>query len=201
VSPLDGVNGVRRDLLARIGLSVGCPASGARGRREDAAVVPRPPFQPITRLWQFEGLSVRHGPLFEPCPPKAKVTRPNRVGVRQIWRRQLSERYQARPAAVRRIRRCRPPVCARRPPDDCPCSNSGATVCAKALADATQTGYRDVLSRRNNGGTNDRTFVFQVRLFYPFRWLARSCRGLRWKRRICGWRIYPAHLTFLGRLR
>jgi hypothetical protein len=47
VSPLDGVNGARRNLLARIGLSRGaaCPA------REDAAVAPRRlPFQPITRL-------------------------------------------------------------------------------------------------------------------------------------------------------
>jgi hypothetical protein len=32
VSPLDGVNGVRRNLLARIGLSAGCRVSGARGR-------------------------------------------------------------------------------------------------------------------------------------------------------------------------
>jgi len=33
VSPLDGVNGARRNLLARIGLSVGCRVSGAGGRR------------------------------------------------------------------------------------------------------------------------------------------------------------------------
>src|SRR5216683_2455545 len=51
-----------------------CPA------REDAAIAPRSPFQPITRLWQFKGLSVKQGPLFEPCPPKAKVTRSDRVG-------------------------------------------------------------------------------------------------------------------------
>ena len=76
MSPLDGVNGVRRNLFAGIGFSGGVPHVA----REDAAVAPRPPFQPITRLWQFEGLSVKHGPLFEPCPPKAKVTRSNRVG-------------------------------------------------------------------------------------------------------------------------
>jgi len=46
-----------------------CPA------REDTAVAPRAPFQPITRLWQLERLSAKHGPLFERCPPKAKVTR------------------------------------------------------------------------------------------------------------------------------
>jgi hypothetical protein len=72
VSPLDGVNGVRRNLLARIGLSVGCRVSGTGGR--SAA-----PFL-STRLWQFEGLSVKQGPLFEPCLPRAKVTRSNRVG-------------------------------------------------------------------------------------------------------------------------
>jgi len=32
VFPLDGVNGVRRSLLARIGLSEGCRVSGAGGR-------------------------------------------------------------------------------------------------------------------------------------------------------------------------
>jgi hypothetical protein len=68
VSPLDGVNGVRRNLLACIGLSVGCRVSGAGGRSGSAA----PSFQPITRLWQFEG-PVKHGPLFDPCPPKASV--------------------------------------------------------------------------------------------------------------------------------
>src|SRR6266568_3470692 len=30
------------------------------------------------------GLSVKHGPLFDPCPPKAKVTRSNRVGCATI---------------------------------------------------------------------------------------------------------------------
>src|SRR6266849_6549751 len=58
----------------------GCRWVAACPAREDAAVAPRPPFQPITRLWQFEGLSVKHGHLFEPYPPKAKVTRSNRVG-------------------------------------------------------------------------------------------------------------------------
>jgi len=38
VSPLDGVNGVRRNLLARIELSVGCRVSGARGRSGSAAL-------------------------------------------------------------------------------------------------------------------------------------------------------------------
>jgi hypothetical protein len=33
VSPLDGVNGARRNLLARIGMG-GCRVSGARGRSE-----------------------------------------------------------------------------------------------------------------------------------------------------------------------
>ena len=42
VSPLDGVNGVRRNLLARIGLSVGCRVSGTGGRRRSAAL----PFNP-----------------------------------------------------------------------------------------------------------------------------------------------------------
>jgi hypothetical protein len=39
VSPLDGVNGVRRNLLARIGLSVGCPVSGARHNRTDLPAI------------------------------------------------------------------------------------------------------------------------------------------------------------------
>jgi hypothetical protein len=38
VSPLDGVNGVRRNLLARIGLSVGCRVSAAKGRSGNAAL-------------------------------------------------------------------------------------------------------------------------------------------------------------------
>ena len=38
MSPLDGVNGVRRNLLARIELSVGCRVSGARGRSGSAAL-------------------------------------------------------------------------------------------------------------------------------------------------------------------
>src|SRR6266478_3113035 len=42
-----------------------CPA------REDAAVAPRPPFQSITRLWQFEGLSVKHGPSDRFAPKAA----------------------------------------------------------------------------------------------------------------------------------
>ncbi len=58
MSPLDGVNGVRRNPLARIGLAVGRRGSGARGRSGSAALS----FQPIIRLWQFEGLSVKHGP-------------------------------------------------------------------------------------------------------------------------------------------
>jgi len=36
VFPLGGVNGVRRNLLARIGLSVGCRVSGARRRSGSA---------------------------------------------------------------------------------------------------------------------------------------------------------------------
>jgi len=51
----------------------GCPWFAACAEREDAAIAPRSPFQPITRLWQFEGLSVKQGPLFGPCPPKACV--------------------------------------------------------------------------------------------------------------------------------
>ncbi len=39
----------------------GCRWVAACPAREDAAVAPRSPFQPITRL-QFEGLSVKHGP-------------------------------------------------------------------------------------------------------------------------------------------
>jgi hypothetical protein len=74
VSPFDGVNGVRRNLLARIGLSVGCRVSG----REDAAVALRSPFQPITRPWQFEGLSVEYG-LSDGFAPAA--------GVRRSWHR------------------------------------------------------------------------------------------------------------------
>jgi len=38
VSPLDGVNGVRRNLLARIGLAVDRRVSGARGRSGKAAL-------------------------------------------------------------------------------------------------------------------------------------------------------------------
>ena len=38
MSPLDGVNGVRRNLLARMGLAVGRRVSGARGRRGSAAL-------------------------------------------------------------------------------------------------------------------------------------------------------------------
>jgi hypothetical protein len=37
VSPFDGVNGDRRNLLARIGLSVGYRVSGAGGRSGSAA--------------------------------------------------------------------------------------------------------------------------------------------------------------------
>jgi hypothetical protein len=37
VFPLDGVNGVRRNLFARIGLAVGRRVSGARGRSGSAA--------------------------------------------------------------------------------------------------------------------------------------------------------------------
>jgi len=40
----------------------GWPWVAACQAREDAAVALRSPFQPITRLWQFEGLSVKHGP-------------------------------------------------------------------------------------------------------------------------------------------
>jgi len=73
VSPLDGVNGVPPQSACAHRVFGGLPHV-RRGR------APCPPFQPITRLWQFEGLSVKHGPLFDPCPPKAKVTRSNRVG-------------------------------------------------------------------------------------------------------------------------
>jgi hypothetical protein len=37
--------------------------SGVRGRSGGAL---RPPFQPATRLWQFEGLSVEHGAPYDP---------------------------------------------------------------------------------------------------------------------------------------
>jgi hypothetical protein len=40
VFPLDGVNGVRRSLLASIGLSEGCRVSGAGGRSGSAAPLP-----------------------------------------------------------------------------------------------------------------------------------------------------------------
>jgi hypothetical protein len=68
VSPLDGVNGVRRNLFARTGCRwvAACPA------REDATVALHSPFQPITCLWQFERLSVKRSPLFEPWPPEGK---------------------------------------------------------------------------------------------------------------------------------
>jgi hypothetical protein len=38
MSPLDSVKGVRRNLLARIGLAVGRSVSGARGRSGSAAL-------------------------------------------------------------------------------------------------------------------------------------------------------------------
>jgi len=42
--------------------ALGWPWVAAWQAPEDAAVALRSPFQPITRLWQFEGLSVKHGP-------------------------------------------------------------------------------------------------------------------------------------------
>src|SRR5258707_11105607 len=53
VSPLDGVNGVRRNLLARIGLSVGYRVSGARGRSGSTA----PSLSIHNSPLQFEGPS------------------------------------------------------------------------------------------------------------------------------------------------
>src|SRR6267378_588094 len=44
--------------LRALGWPWGHRVSGARGRSGTL----RSPFQPITRLWQFEGLSVKHGP-------------------------------------------------------------------------------------------------------------------------------------------
>jgi hypothetical protein len=38
VFPLDGVNGVRRNLPAHIGLSMGCRVSGAKGHSGSAAL-------------------------------------------------------------------------------------------------------------------------------------------------------------------
>mgnify|MGYP003694784357 CR=1 FL=1 len=40
VSPLDGVNGVRRNLIARIGLAVGRRVSGAGGRSGQRRALP-----------------------------------------------------------------------------------------------------------------------------------------------------------------
>jgi hypothetical protein len=71
VSPLDGVNGVRRNLLARIGLAVGRRVAGARGRSGSAALS----LSTITRLWQFEGLSVKHGPSDRLAPKAALSSR------------------------------------------------------------------------------------------------------------------------------
>ena len=50
--------------------ALGWPWVAAWQAPEDAAVALRSPFQPITRLWQFEGLSVKHGPSdrFAPEP-------------------------------------------------------------------------------------------------------------------------------------
>jgi hypothetical protein len=62
VSPLDGVNGVR-NLLARIGLAVG-RVSGAGGRSGSAAPSLSTHNSPLA-------VSVKHGPLFEPCPASA----------------------------------------------------------------------------------------------------------------------------------
>jgi hypothetical protein len=67
VSPLDGVNGVGRNLLC----ALGWPWVAAWQAREDVAVAPRSPFQPITRLWQFEGLSVKRGPSDRFAPEAA----------------------------------------------------------------------------------------------------------------------------------
>jgi hypothetical protein len=46
----------------------GCRRVAACPAREGAAVAPRPAVQPITRLWQFEGLSVKHGPSVRFAP-------------------------------------------------------------------------------------------------------------------------------------
>jgi hypothetical protein len=56
VSPLEGVNGARRDLLARIGLSVACRVSGARGRSDSAALSLSTHNSPLTIRRAF-GLS------------------------------------------------------------------------------------------------------------------------------------------------
>ena len=42
--------------------ALGWPWVAACQAREVAAVALRSPFQPITRFWQFKGLSVKHGP-------------------------------------------------------------------------------------------------------------------------------------------
>jgi hypothetical protein len=67
-------------------------ASGCRwvAVREDAASTPRLPFQPMTRLWEFEGLSVKHGPSFGPVPCEGgghtfESRRARRFGIR-YWR-------------------------------------------------------------------------------------------------------------------
>jgi len=73
VSPLDNVNGVRCNLLARIGSAVGWLVSGAR-------IALRSPFQPMTRLWQFEGLSVKHGPSDRFAPITAGLASPVLAG-------------------------------------------------------------------------------------------------------------------------
>jgi hypothetical protein len=89
VSPLDGVNGVRHNLLARIGLA-GVAACQAR---EDAAAAPRSPFQPTTCLWQFEGLSVKHG------PSDRFAANPGRSGELSFWTR-IGYRMGRREAGV-----------------------------------------------------------------------------------------------------
>jgi hypothetical protein len=57
VSPLDGVNGARRNLLARIGLAVGRGATGAGGRSGNAGpsvrFAPRAVIQQLIRLASF----------------------------------------------------------------------------------------------------------------------------------------------------
>jgi hypothetical protein len=62
VSPIDGVNGARRNLLARIGLSVGCRVPGARGRSGTPAILP---FNPQLAFGNSKGfrLKMAVGPL------------------------------------------------------------------------------------------------------------------------------------------
>src|SRR6266404_2661364 len=51
--------------------ALGWPWVAACQAREDAAEALRSRFQPITCLWQFEGLSVKHGPSDRFAPKAA----------------------------------------------------------------------------------------------------------------------------------